>query len=112
MTVVVCPHGCGGMINTATDNFCPSCRRNMSETEIILSEDVVKVEGVWGWNYPDASPVQRKLSWCWKWWGPADHRMRCRLLKGHEGDHDTHEERRSDTVIVATNGQVVSQEAV
>ena len=97
MTIVVCPHGCGGTINTATDNFCRSCRRGLNETEIIWKGDTV-VE----------SPVVRKLSWCWEWWGPAHHRMRCRLPLGHDGEHDTHESR-GNSMIVTTDGEVIGE---
>lgn len=109
MTVVKCPHNCGGFVNTATDDCCTSCRRAMSETEFIWGEDVVKIETAQGMQYPNASPVGRKLSWCWQWWGPANHRMRCRLPTGHDGEHDTHEVK-SGHAIVAANGEVIRHE--
>jgi hypothetical protein len=106
MTIVTCPHGCGGTINTATQLGCPNCRRGLNETEVVLSEYAIKIEGVWGWEYPDASPVQRKLSWCWEWWGPSHHRMRCRLPKNHDGKHWHHEERH-ECKIVSIGGEWV-----
>lgn len=65
MTVIECPHGCGGALDTFKDDFCPSCRRSPSEIEI-----------------PDPT-------FCWKWHGPPFHRMRCRRWDGHDGEcHD------------------------
>jgi len=27
---------------------------------------------------------------CFDWFGPADHRMRCRMPEGHAGEHSSH----------------------
>lgn len=75
MTVGTCPHGCGGFVTYGPEsaesfvagegvNVCPSCRRHVNRVEI---------------PHPLA---------CWAWHGPTWHRMRCRLPRGHEGEHD------------------------
>lgn len=107
MTVIVCPHGCGGTVDTAIQLSCPSCRRGLNESETILAEDAVKIDTFWGKEYPDVSPVQRKLSWCWEWFGPSNHRMRCRLPKGHSKDHFDHEEQENHETV-AIDGEVIS----
>ena len=61
--LTACPQGCGGVVDILKDKQCPSCRRPLNEPE-----------------FPN-------LEWCFAWHGPSDHRMRCRLLKGHEGEH-------------------------
>lgn len=67
MTVIVCPAGCGGIINTEVSQECSSCR-------LPTNEQRVKVD-------PD---------WCWEWFGPYHHRMKCRRRKGHGGEHHDH----------------------
>src|SRR5712675_2356179 len=104
MTVIACPHGCGGIVNTAKSPWCESCRRGIHETDVILPEyvhfDPYDPAG-------EIPPAHHKLSWCWQWWGPAHHRMRCRLPKGHDGPHDCHEERDEDCISVSTDGALV-----
>lgn len=97
MTIAPCPHGCGNYVNYADNlNYCPGCRRDLFVTGVLIPEDC------------DANdPHNWKASWCWQWWGPMAHRMRCRLPKGHEGSHDTHEER-EDSVIVSTAGELIT----
>lgn len=73
-----CPHECGG--TTKSEDYCPSCRRGTFEIEVVVAEDA-----------ECHSPVERKMSWCWVWYGPEDHRMRCRLPKEHANDHDCRE---------------------
>lgn len=108
MTVMACPHGCGGFVDTGKDDWCPSCRRGLNETEVVIPDDEQKSERDAFGNpeYPGASPAQRKAAWCWQWFGSARHRMRCRLPTGHTGEHFDHEERRpiGSTLIVATDG--------
>ena len=82
MTIAACPQGCGGVVDTGKDEWCSSCRRYLNETRI---------------PNPD---------WCWVWWGPPHHRMRCRLPKGHEGAHDTHEVR-ENIISVSVSGETV-----
>ena len=96
-----CPHGCGNLLTNALLGYCPSCRRSLaSPPEIVIAENEAT-------NADGRDPmVARKPSWCWQWWGPPDHRMRCRLPSGHDGEHDTHEGR--DSMIVATDGKLVS----
>jgi hypothetical protein len=105
MTIVPCPQGCGGYVNTAEDGYCKSCRRDLAATDVIIPESV-EVEGREGWHRPlNVDPMTaHKESWCWEWFGPEDHRMRCRLPKGHDGEHYTHE-RRSAAAIVSTIGK-------
>lgn len=104
MTVIACPWGCGGSVDTGKYAYCPACRRPLNASAIVIPEewpeDRLSDLG------PNDCMVSYKLSWCWEWWGPPDHRMRCRLPKGHDGEHDTHE-RRSTTAIVSTDGQMV-----
>ena len=101
MTVMQCPQGCGGIVNTATDDVCPSCRRGLNEVEVILEPDAV-TEG-----RPDA-PVCRRPEWCWEWHGPSHHRMRCRLPIGHSGAHWHKETRPSgEEMVVSTDGIVI-----
>lgn len=107
MTVIQCPHGCGGTVDTTKEMDCPSCRRGLNETEVVLAEDCPTEETYWGPRYVGSSPTSRKLSWCWEWWGPADHRMRCRLPKGHSGEHHDHEQR-SNSMIISTDGDLVA----
>jgi len=79
MAEIPCPHGCGGVVVTGPAsaeilvddagaryrvegegiNVCPSCRRHISEVQI-----------------PEPGM-------CWAWFGPSDHRMRCRRPVGH-----------------------------
>lgn len=84
MTIVACPFGCGGFVNTASHNYCESCRRDLSCTEIVVAEHVPEddLRGM----------LTRKASYCWEWFGPDWHRMKCRRSKGHDGNHATHED--------------------
>jgi len=66
MTIINCPQGCGGTVDTAMHTRCPSCRRDLNSQQI----------------QPEGS--------CWLWWGPPDHRMRCRKPANHKGCHSTH----------------------
>src|SRR6266853_787661 len=101
MTIIACPHGCGGFVDTAKDDGCPSCRRGLNETEVLIDERASR---------DDAQPTDRKPSWCWQWFGPSHHRMRCRLRAGHEGEHFDHEEWPTmRTVSVATDGRVIQR---
>ena len=95
MTIVECPHGCGGTVDTDVGNDCLSCRRGIDEIEVMIAPDE-KAE----------SPVRRRPTWCWEWWGPANHRMRCRLPSGHDGEHWDHESR-DGSMIVAVNGEKI-----
>ena len=36
MTVMQCPHGCGGFVDTAKDSWCPSCRQYLNKVEVVL----------------------------------------------------------------------------
>jgi hypothetical protein len=103
MTIVKCPHGCGGTINTGTDNYCSFCRRDLASVEVVIPEDGdTHAFGI--------DPMTaRKSSWCWEWFGPAYHRMRCRLPKGHSplDKHDTHEEPLEDSIIINTEGDLI-----
>lgn len=101
MTIIACPHGCGGVCDTARDSWCPSCRRGLNETEVVVSA-AQTIQG----------PTERKESWCWSWFGPADHRMRCRLPQGHASDHDCKEDRQPGEISVSTTGQLVCDEYV
>lgn len=102
MTVVKCPFGCGGTIDTATSSTCRYCRRPLSETALVIPEEVrnhSQFADRWrGCNYPPLfrGMETRKLSWCWEWFGSVDHRCRCRLPKGHLGDHNDHPELECD----------------
>lgn len=101
MTIAACPQGCGGYVNTAKENYCSWYRRDLSAVDLVIPEDA-NTE-----NYGDSNCMTvHKANWCWAWWGPSEHRMRCRLPKGHEGGHDTHEEP-SDTISVSIDGQRV-----
>jgi hypothetical protein len=90
MTVVECPHGCGGTVDTAKSGWCSSCRMHINTQVITIDEDLplviedntIKYKGAKYWER------HRKASWCWEWHGPPVHRMRCRLPKGHAGEHD------------------------
>ena len=85
MTIAICPQGCGGVVDTDKDVWCPSCRRNLDEIQIPM---------------PD---------WCWEWWGPPHHCMRCRLPLGHTGPHNTHEYRfGSESVIISVEGELIT----
>ena len=73
MTIMECPHGCGGVVDTGAKSNCacmagrcPSCRRELNTVEIQLPGT------------------------CWQWWGDSWHRMRCRKMAGHSGAHSTH----------------------
>lgn len=68
-TLAPCPRGCGGYFWTLRDTACPSCRRPLNGVTIME------------YRWPGA---------CFEWFGPLDHRMRCRLPAGHEGEHSTH----------------------
>ena len=92
MTVTPCPFGCGGIVNTETDDICPSCRRPLAVTSL---------------DWVNANMENCRPGYCWAWWGPPNHRMRCRLPSGHTGEHDTHETRRSGSIIVATDGELI-----
>lgn len=87
MTVTPCPYGCGGFFVANEDQFCPSCRRDRFATEMELK--------------PEGS--------CWQWWGPADHRMRCRKPLGHDGAHDTMANRVGAALLIATDGKLVAE---
>lgn len=65
MTVVNCD--CGGTVNTEVSPYCTGCR-------CALNEQRVKVDPFW----------------CWEWFGPSFHRMKCRRRIGHEGEHHDH----------------------
>jgi hypothetical protein len=72
MTVISCPQGCGGVVDTAYEDWsnpaflgvgvCLSCRRHVSEVQV------------------------PRPGMCWAWFGPPDHRMRCRRPVGHGAD--------------------------
>lgn len=111
MTIIACPHGCGGTCDTAKDDYCPSCRRGLNETEVVIPEGMdtapkydAQGEEVPG---PHIGPTHRKASWCWQWHGAPDHRMRCRLPLGHAGEHDCKHDRQPGEISVSTGGQVV-----
>lgn len=66
MTVFACPAGCGGFINTEISQVCSGCRMSASEQRVKIDDD-----------------------WCWQWFGPSFHRMKCRRKLGHSGEcHD------------------------
>ena len=67
MTMAQCPHGCGTCLDFEVA-YCPGCRRGMDEI-----------------------PIQPPGS-CWAWWGPKNHRMRCRRPVRHIGEHSTHDD--------------------
>ena len=91
VTKIDCPHCCGGIADSRY-RYCASCRRDLKSEEVIVSEEEVEVLDGDTMRYVGYDgKIVRKLSWCWEWWGPNDHRMRCRLPKGHVGDHDCHE---------------------
>jgi hypothetical protein len=76
---IPCPQGCGGTVTTGLAseeilvdeagvryriegegiNVCPSCRRHVDEVQT---------------PFPGM---------CWSWFGPQEHRMRCRRPAGH-----------------------------
>lgn len=70
MTTIDCPHKCGNTVDTAYCNWddprflgigvCLGCRRHIDEVQTPLP------------------------GMCWIWFGPLDHRMRCRRPAGHE----------------------------
>ena len=99
MTIIECPHGCGGFDDTSKGSQCHSCRRDMGTVDIMIPEDEEEVEcpdGI-GYCYPQSDGcgggmILRKPSWCWEWHGPTDNRWRCRRAKGHDGEHDSHED--------------------
>jgi hypothetical protein len=103
VTIVKCPHGCGGTVNTAIDNYCNSCRRDLAAIEVIIPEDADSHDA-------DDPTVARKASWCWAWWGPKNHRMRCRLPRGHlpVNQHDTHEQPIEGNMIISTDGELIA----
>ncbi|KKK99419.1 hypothetical protein LCGC14_2632940 [marine sediment metagenome] len=88
MTITNCPHGCGGTVDTAIDDWCPSCRRDLNQTGALIQME------------------HSELGWCWEWWGPPNHRMRCRLPKDHDGSH-WDREIREDSIVVATDGEII-----
>ena len=89
MTVMPCPYGCGGYFVNNEDEYCPSCRRSRLNLDLTFSQ-------------PEGS--------CWEWWGPPDHRMKCRLPKGHSGDHWDHETREGVSLIITDSGKLVGSE--
>jgi hypothetical protein len=103
VTVVPCPEGCGGFVNTAIDGYCNSCRRSLSTTGYMLPEDVPEDADFLSSYDPMKA---RKLSWCWEWFGQPTHRMKCRLPRGHEGEHDTHQ-RATSSISVDIDGSKV-----
>lgn len=110
MTIVNCPHGCGGTVNTSKDNYCSSCRRDLCAVEIVIGESVESINiNPNEWPKGVDPMTARKASWCWAWFGPKGHRMRCRLPKNHkpEDEHDTHEEPLENSIIVSTKGELI-----
>lgn len=65
-TGIVCPGGCGGFLNVG-DSYCRSCRCG-----------------------PNEQRIKTDPNWCWEWFGPMIHRMKCRRHNGHEGEHYDH----------------------
>lgn len=86
MTVTPCPYGCGGFFVANETQYCPSCRRDRFATEMELK------------------PVDA----CWQWWGPPEHRMRCRKPLGHTGEHDTIPNRTGPAALISTSGQLAA----
>lgn len=90
--VPLCPRGCGGVIKDWAARECPSCRRPLTG-ETPMEEK------------PDGA--------CWEWFGPADHRMRCRRDAGHSDDHFDHpDSEASGPATVATNGDLIASAPV
>lgn len=90
MTVAPCPRGCGGFVDTAKDESCPSCRRPLNGVTVMES----KPEGA-----------------CWQWWGPVTHRMRCRRSAGHQppdAHFDHSDEETGNSVVVDVDGNLVA----
>jgi len=77
MTVFDCPAGCGGFINTEVSQVCSGCRYQASEQRVKVDAD-----------------------WCWEWFGPSFHRMKCRRKLGHSGECHDHSD--DDSLCIAS----------
>ena len=86
MTVVTCPGGCGGTINTSVSSFCGGCRFSLAEQRFKSDPD-----------------------WCWEWFGPPSHRMKCRRKLGHSNNHHDHEDEDSQHLTVSVDGDLVGR---
>jgi hypothetical protein len=93
VTPYPCPQGCGGWLtDTSVNAVCPSCRRGVWQTMATH----------------ELTGETRDPEYCWEWWGPTTHRMKCRRSKGHAGEHFDHPDNEDGShTIVAVGGAVV-----